>query len=494
MRNKEKDILNFKLWFILFMILNLIFSYYYMTFFWGDHDWDWIKGTSQVLGLATGMFEGRYAKFILNVMLFNGHIFPIINNFVAFSLLALGGVLLTKYWQIKGQNERIIIALTAILSPFILGWLYFPINILGNFAAVALIVGGLLLSEKERTWQKVMAIICFLLALGVYPSMAEMLIICFCFRYIIQKTTSAKEIVLNAVIPLFGLICFKLLLMFLAYKKWIVGDYYNLQTLTMVEMFKNIPQTVRLAFSQLITTIPFVTVVQKILGLIIIIFAILSNSLKLKNLILWIIAFLATVFSSALTAAPEETAYMPRVNFYGLNFLYVGAIAILLTRKQWLKNIGIVLSFVLLWNYIIADINAQKNWNFGKKAEEQLVERISTRIAEKNTNNIFIPVVAGELPLRPRYYADKYQKESPYILNRPLMVRHIPSGMFNFYAPAPIFYGNSQIASISSDLYEFLATASAPWPKDGSLFTDDTYAIILLTAEGIRAIQAQLPH
>ncbi len=73
------------------------------------------------------------------------------------------------------------------------------------------------------------------------------------------------------------------------------------------------------------------------------------------------------------------------------------------------------------------------------------------------------------------------------------MVRHIPSGMFNFYAPAPLFKGNSQISTLTPEMYEYLKTASRPWPSPEGLYIDENYAILLLTAEGIKAIQAQLP-
>ena len=115
----------FKLWLILMTVLSLVFAHYMITFFWGNHDWDWVKGTTQVLSLNTGMFEGRYAKFILNVALFGGQILPVLNTLVALSLLALGGVLLTKYWQIEGKYPKIIVALVPLTAPFMLGWLIF---------------------------------------------------------------------------------------------------------------------------------------------------------------------------------------------------------------------------------------------------------------------------------------------------------------------------------------------------------------------------------
>lgn len=481
-----------RLWLMLLCVLSLVFSYYLITFFWGNHDWDWVKGTSQVLQLNTGMFEGRYGKFILNVFLYGGQILPILNGLTSLAFLALGSIVLTRYWQIDDFASRFVVALLPILSPFVLGWLYFPINILGNFSAVALVAGGLWLGEKEKKSAKAIAVVCFLLALGVYPSTMEMMIICFIFRQILHPVT-VKKMFIKATPIIIALLIFKLLLIFLGKFNLVVSDYYNLKTVSVIEFLQRIPSMLNLIVSQLTTSLPFVDIKIKLIGLMIILVAVILSANNLKNLLLWSGALLTTVLSTWLTATPEETAYMPRVNFYGLNFLYTGSVAVLLSKKVSWRNLGMVLSAIILWLDITADIEAQKSWTFGKKSEEQVVERIYSRINEKTAHRV-VPIVAGTLSLRPRYYHEHYQKESPYLLNAPFMVRHIPSGMVNFYAVEDIFYGNSQISDMSNDLYVFLKSASKPYPAESSLFIDNHYAVILLTPEGIAAIKAQLPY
>ncbi len=482
---------NVKLWLSLFAIINIIFLFYQVHFFWGNHDWDWIKGTTQVLSLNTGMFEGRFAKFILNKVLFGGQVLPIFNNIIAFALLALGVILLVEYWQIRGIKNKIILALFPMVSPFILGWLYFPINILGNFAAIPLVAGGLCLAEKKAI-DKVTAVICWLIALGTYPSTMEMIIICFCFRCILNPITFS-EIIKMTILILVSLLLFKFLLWNLGQLQWIVKDYYNLKTVTLSELINRTPQMIKLAFSQLVTTLPFMDLKFKVLGIITIIIAFISSICKFKTAFLWLFAFLTTVLSTWLTGTPEETAYMPRINFYGLNFFYTGAIAVLLQRKGWTHNLGSLLSIALIYQSIIADFNAQKVWLLGKKAEENLIERISARITFQ-TSQQKIPIVAGEISLRSRYYFEKYQQPSPYTLHAPFIVRHIPSGIFNFYAIKPLFYGISQISSIDTELYNFLQSAYQPWPAEKAIYIDENYAIILLTSQGIQAIQSQLPQ
>lgn len=520
-----------KLFWLVFAALNLVFLYYQATFFIGNHDWDWVKGTTQVLRWDTGLFEGRYGKFILNAALFGGQVFPLLNTWLAFALLAAGTALLPAYWRLAVPSARLAAALLPALAPFILGWLYFPINILGNFAAVPLVVGGLMLAERPGYAARTAAVVCFLLALGVYPSAMEMMFVCLAFRGILRLSGQKRELYHSAPSPLpclsplvlplavviFSLILFKMLLALLAAVGILYTGHYNVQTAAWPELFSRLLPMVELVLSQLWATLPFFPPALKICGLLLIITAagvsIARSGTRypadkacspvagtrrpaaaLWQIALWLAVLAATVLSAFLAAMPEEVARMPRVNFYGLNFLYAGSAAVLLSGSRWQRNVGLVLAGLFLLLSVRQDFYAQKVWQFGKTAEERLVERVSAKIESVRPHTSpLTPVLAGELSLRPRYYAESYAYPAPYILNAPFVVRHIPSGMFNFYAVSPLFYGGSQIFSLSPELRRFLENAASAWPAESSLFVDADYAVILLTPAGAAAIKAQMP-
>lgn len=520
-----------KLFWLVFAALNLVFLYYQATFFIGNHDWDWVKGTTQVLRWDTGLFEGRYGKFILNAALFGGQVFPLLNTWLAFALLAAGTALLPAYWRLAVPSARLAAALLPALAPFILGWLYFPINILGNFAAVPLVVGGLMLAERPGYAAGTAAVVCFLLALGVYPSAMEMMFVCLAFRSILRLSGQKREfyhsapgplpclspLVLPLAVVIFSLILFKMLLALLAAVGILYTGHYNVQTAAWPELFSRLLPMVELVLSQLWATLPFFPPALKICGLLLIITAagvsIARSGTRypadkacspvagarrpaaaLWQIALWLAVLAATVLSAFLAAMPEEVARMPRVNFYGLNFLYAGSAAVLLSGSRWQRNVGLVLAGLFLLLSVRQDFYAQKVWQFGKTAEERLVERVSAKIESVRPHTLpLTPVLAGELSLRPRYYAESYAYPAPYILNAPFVVRHIPSGMFNFYAVSPLFYGGSQIFSLSPELRRFLENAASAWPAESSLFVDADYAVILLTPAGAAAIKAQMP-
>ncbi len=490
---KTREFTNKKLFMLVFIALNLVFAFYQISFFIGNHDWDWVKGTSQILSFNTGLFEARYSKFILNVILYGGQILPILNTLTAFALLSLGMVMLVNYWQIKDKYAKSIIALIPCIMPYILGWMYFPINIIGNFMAIPFIIGGLMLIEKEKREYKLYGILCFLVALGVYPSVAETIIICFLIKQILNNSQSYKTIAKKFLPILLTLIIFKLLILLLGKIGVIYTQNYNLQTLSLKEIILNSFNVLEVIIKQFYITLPFFPLSLKICGLGLLILATIQISKNKQSLILWLLAILTTGLTSLLTSNISDTAFMPRINFYGTNFLYTGAIAILLSQKGIYKNLCYVLTLCLMYIAIISNIEAQKVWELGKNAELNLINRITSRIEENSNTLPLTPVIAGEYSLRQKYYNTAYDINSPYILERSFVVRHIPSGAYNFYAPSQMFYSSSQIRNLKQEIYSYLQTISNSYPHQNSIYLDDEYAIIMLTTEGIQAIQAQLP-
>jgi hypothetical protein len=483
-----------RLFLVLFLALNVVFLFYQCTLFVGNHDWDWMKGTTQHLRLDTGLFEGRYAKFIFNMLLFDGNILPWLNTLVGFAFLASGAVLLGKYWQLPSLLARLFVGLSLVLMPFILGWLYFPLNLIGNFFSVFAVVLGLMLAEKSCWWKQGLAIGCFLLALGVYPSAVEMMPVCFCFRNILIFPKDKREFGQPLGCLCVGIVGFKMILWGLTVKGLIFEAQYNMQTATLSvlwEHFKALPLWI---VQQFWATSPFFPRGMKIVMTMIVLGALfLQNK---KTLPFFVVALGATVLSAFLTRDPSEVLFMPRVNFYGLNAFMAGATAVLLVqKKRAVKNIGMLLSGMLIFMSVCADCYAQKVWSFGLAAENNLIERLTSRVEKRGLGEKqLIPVVAGELSLRPRYYTEAYDKSSPYVLEKSFMVRHIPSGMLNFYAVEPWAAPNSAIYDLSAEIYAFLTEAPLPWPAERGLYVDDRYMILLLTAQGISDIQAQLPQ
>ena len=304
----NNEISNKKLFMIVFLTLNLLFMFYQTSFFIGNHDWDWVKGTTQILSMNTGLFEARFSKFILNVILYGGQILPILNNITAFALLSLGAVMLVEYWQIKETSNKIIIALIPCIMPYILGWMYFPINIIGNFMSIPLVVGGLMLIEKQNKKSNLYAILSFIVALGVYPSVAETIIICFLVKQILVPS-NRKELFKKSAAILVTLIIFKLLIYVLSATGIIYAYHYNIQTPSLKDIFLNSFNTLGVIVKQFYVTLPFFTSGLKLCGLGLIILATIKTIKNKQSLILWLIAIVTTGFTSILSYNIEDKSY-----------------------------------------------------------------------------------------------------------------------------------------------------------------------------------------
>ena len=478
-----------KLFLSSFFIVNVVFLYLTCTFFMGNHDWDWVKGTTQVLSLNTGLFEGRFSKFILNVALFSGQILPILNVFTSFALICLSSVLLVKYFNIKDEISKFLISLTPILSPFVLGWLYFSINIIGNFSALVLSIGGLILLEHKSITQRLIAILFFILSLGIYPSTIETMFILYATKNIIssqKKYYPLMYIIVSAIL-------FKVILFLLTKMGYIYEEHYNIKLNTIPSILTQIPSYIKIFFSQFIYTVPFFPKSLKLICLFALVIAFFTTISSKANIFFWVIAFSSTLISIILTKVPEDVAFQPRINFYGLNFLYTSSFAILLNQKKSLKNLSFVLLLFYLYISITQNFYAQKVWEFGKIGELNLVSRITSRIEPQSPPYEQTLILTDTISLRPKYYNDYYDLKSPYVLNRSYIIRHIPSGIFNFYAPKNLFKINSSIESVSPLMYNYIVNTNSIWPSLDSLYIDNKYAIIILTKKGLNNIKTQLP-
>ncbi|MBR5598878.1 MAG: hypothetical protein IKW39_02430, partial [Alphaproteobacteria bacterium] len=212
-----------------------------------------------------------------------------------------------------------------------------------------------------------------------------------------------------------------------------------------------------------------------------------------RNIIFWMLAFLSTILSAILAKNPLDVAFMPRINFYGLNFLYCGAFAYLLMQKKAVRNLGLVLSIFYMFISVEQNFYAQKVWELGRIAEINQTARILNRLEPKAKHLPLTPVFTDTISLRSKYYHEKYDIKSPYILEKSFTIRHIPSGIYNFYAVSDVFNKTTQISDLTPELEYFLSTSTAIWPDENSIYIDDKYFVIMMTQLGTQAIKSQLP-
>ena len=134
-----------ELW-ISFALINIAFLFHTINFMSGDHDWNYIKAPNY---WSEGSFEGRPLHFVLQAILFDGHVLPILNNIISFFALSVSGILLAKYWQIPySKTNYIIFSVFTATMPYTMVWLFYAKDMLINLSLPLIGVASLLMAEK----------------------------------------------------------------------------------------------------------------------------------------------------------------------------------------------------------------------------------------------------------------------------------------------------------------------------------------------------------
>ena len=493
---------------ISFALINFTFLFHSLQFMWGNHDVEFIKTELQ---LTSGLFEGRFTQFIPHRLLVNGQILPLLNNLIGFSFLTLGLWLLAKYWNLPKSvlNYSIFITFFATL-PFTLSWLYFTFITISCLCWVFFAVLGLYLAERinKATHPIILSlasILCFYLPLGGYPPIINTIFVCFAAKITLDYTFENKNLktlfqtyaptLINIII---ATILFKLTLATINHH-----NVYNLETTPLKYLPQKFVQTIIISGKQFIISLPFMEKPYKLTLLAMILISFLALVIKTPNAIkkLLTLTFIcATIWCAALTTflVIPHTEYVARIDFFGLAFIYVFALQLLLSYKTPLLNsIGLLFMLILIpWN-IINDIYAQKIWKQGFDAEFQILENMYERIESHpsfNPNKKYKFYVAGDITLRPSYYQKSYEQDEPFLLSLPYLAMWQAGPLLEFYAPFSYIDHQQYLlpSDITPEIYNFMMNEAAPWPHKNSLYIDDNTIFVIYNRYGLEELKSKL--
>ena len=508
----------FKNWFALYLWTLLFFTPFIINFLWGNHDWGWVKDETPLL---SGVFEGRFSQFILQTMLFSGNILPVLTLCLALFLFALAALLLLDLWQIPQKNIYIItLSLFLITSPYTLSWLYFAFIVLSNLTwPLAVIIACKLLNQKPSLLNFSLSVILFTLALGGYPPVINQIGVIFFTLALISlcfDKLSPAEILKKYTPHVLAAALAVLLLIIIQYflKKYdLQYDTYNTANISLT----NIPEKLTLCFvsalKQFITPTSFISSFYKYTTLLLCftaavkLFQTLPRCFSAKLTFIFLMS--GMLLSSVITVfLSENTGYVlfePRIEFYGLLYIYLFSLAVLLkTSDKSVKNIAFSALILLLWYNFITLAKASKVWKLGMTAETNLAQRFLFRL-EQNKN--FSPdfsrytfIQSGTLSLRPKYYhAPVNQKADSYTLTAPYIPWHLPTKAYQFYYPTSFTAKDFDVywsfipfdaPPHTPEFSRYITALAAPWPHQNAIYVDHSHIILTLTPDGLsRATQ-----
>ena len=496
---------------ISFALINLAFLFHTINFMFGDHDWNYVRSANY---WSEGSFEGRPLHFLLQSIFFGGHVLPILNNIISFASLTLSGLLLANYWRVPKTvfNYTMVAVFTAIL-PFTMVWLFYAKDMLSNLSLPLFVIGGLWLADrpikKQNIYAHIVALILFYFAFASYVAVINLFGVVFLGGILVAYINDDKLIdiikqKLPAVIEIIvALVLYKINLTFLT-----LSSDYNTATITADMLPQKLSETLTVMLTQFITPIPFMEYKYKLLLLALCLFGVIVALIKggILKAPLSIIIILAIIFISKFVyfiadergelAELENFAFVPRLDFYGLAYIYALGLALVLsyTKARWYK-VGMVVAVVMTFMSGVRDMYAQKVWKLGFDAEMKAHERIVGRLEQMPEFQIgrrYRLLQVGSLSLRENFYRKVEGEETSLdLLTTAFTPQFMSKIVYNFYYPDDIFVNNVGVEALSPAGREYLRNAKV-WPAMGSIFIDGDIIIIVLTEEGLNKARERL--
>ena len=496
---------------ISFALINLAFLFHTVNFMFGDHDWNYVRSANY---WSEGSFEGRPLHFVLQSLLFDGHVLPILNNLFSFAAMALSGILLAHYWRIPLTvfNYTVFSTFVGVL-PFTMVWLFYAKDTLINLSLPLIVISGLLIAQNHTKISHIIAIALFYFALSSYAAVMDMIGICFLGKVLVQylEQKSIKNIFKN-VWPIILDIALALVLFKFTLAVIDIKADYNTKTLAMTDWPQKFAETLVVMFSQFITPIPFMEPKYKYMLLALCLYG-LGMTLKKSGIFgapMIVLIVLVILFVSKfayfiadergqILAEMENFAFVPRLDFYGLAYIYALGLALALshTKDKYYKVVA-TLAVVLTFMSMVRDAYATKVWKLGFDAEMKAHERIVGRMEQHKDFRLgqkYRLLQVGSLSLRQNYYREVNNEQiSLDLLSTSFTPQYMSRIVYNFYYPKDIFYNNATIEDLSNRGREYLVYRAKSWPAQESIFIDGDIIIVVLTDEDLEQAQKKLTH
>ena len=280
---------------------------------------------------------------------------------------------------------------------------------------------------------------------------------------------------------------------------------YNTEAISLDILPQKFIETLKVMFTQLLIPIPFMEYKYKSLLFILLLMGIcfVIDKGGIRKLPIIVLLILAVLFASKLAffiadergqvlAELENFAFVPRLDFYGLAYVYaLGLAAVLIYTKGWWYKLGITLAIIITFMSGVRDMYAQKVWKLGFDAEMKAHERIVSRLEQMPNfyaDHKYRLLQIGSLSLRSNYYIkEENEATSLDLLSTSFTPQYMSRIVYNFYYPEHIFSDNAVISDLSEVGKNYLRHQATVWPMQGSIFIDGNIVIIVLTEEGLKA-------
>ena len=387
---------------MVFGILSVVFSFYITGFYFGNHDYQYMR---YGMPLGAGAWEARVTQFVPYWLFSLGQILPIFNALLGFMFLSGAVVLLAKWYELPEKYSIVLIfSLLVALHPYHLTQLYYvftatSIGLWHLFAVIGVMTAWQFVLEKKIKWA-ILSVFFLLTALLGYASVLQLIFVILIGKFLLslgtEFQTARKEhrlkkywlqYILTALfLSVVVLVIYGGIIHVLKTYHIIDAGMYNTQVLTAAEITYKLKTFWYLPFKGLMLEMPYCSpfLSRTILGLMVVL-VLLSALLGGGGLIflLMVVGLIGLIFTMFVTtyASPWAAWSMMRTNVYSVPYFLAIMYAILCVfGKQFLKNLGTLFAVILIICFANADFNAQKVWALGRMQDEKVADRVRERL------------------------------------------------------------------------------------------------------------------
>ena len=244
---------------------------------------------------------------------------------------------------------------------------------------------------------------------------------------------------------------------------------------------------------------------------------------------IFVIMLLAAVFYAPLvtlfiSTSLAETEFSPRIDFFGLMYLYAAMFALTLknaasaapvapaaapcaiTRPApcaavFCKNLAVLGAAAAAAIAVNCLFEAQKVWKLGFDAEMKLYRRAAARFMASpdfSPGHRYIMVQGGSPAFRPRFYHTPYHYGSDDLLGISYVPGMNPSVLWNYYGVAEYANPSAYVYTFRPDAAAAAAIGNArPWPAPQSTLVQPAASpagqniiLLILSPEGLSGLKS----
>ncbi len=495
----------------IFSIVNLVFLWHTITFFFGNHDWGQIK---YGVHFCWSLFDGRWGAGLIQQVV-GGDILPVWNNLFCFAGFTLATIFLAKYWELpKNAFTYTIFGLFIILMPYTPPWLQF-VRSETHFWNIFLIVISLVLCSYKKLWAYLLAFLLLYFCLGCYAAMLPAMFIIFFGRCILDvwfDNKTPQQLIKDR----WQTFCI-IILSFAAFTvTWLLMKKFgviipmptveNVGLSTLLSNFAQVGIGIRDSFLHPLPYIP--TGFKILLGLAIpIVIWLMKNYSKEKAALLFTL-FLGVIVSTQITNLLSVADYSNqlRIDFFAMPYTYALFWTILLRTGKCCENFAILFMCIAIFYSSLQDIRDQKVKYFDKLHDVRIYEDVISRIKSNpnfNSEKRYNLFIVGEVERTWETTTfDKYNSKMSWENAwAPFVPNWNAKEYFDFYEKHSYInfsYDNCTVPLSDEDLIkmdtDYLLNKAAPYPNLNSTHIDNENIYIIFQQEELENLKGHIKN